>query len=123
MSQLHKRASDIEVYSRVTFWALLLGGFTAIVYERFNWNCPMKTIGLACPGCGCGNAAKMLFEMDPIQALYVEPTAVLFLVSLSVLAFARNIKTLYETELARKLVFFSPLGLGFGNLIFQLSAR
>jgi len=123
MNHLLNRVTDIRVYSQVTLGALLIGGAGALIYERFNWSCPMKSVGLACPGCGCGHAAKVLFDRGPIEAFDAQPTAVLFLATLLLLATAWKIKLLHKTALARGLVLFSPLGLGLINLIFQLLKR
>jgi hypothetical protein len=123
MNHLPNRVSDIRVYSQVTLGALLIGGVGTLVYERLEWSCPMKTVGLACPGCGCGQAAKVFFDRGPIEAFHVEPTAIVFLVSLLLLVTAWKVKIFHETALARNLVLIAPIGLGFTNLAFQLLMR
>jgi len=99
----------------------LLGGATAtVLYRTLGLNCPMQSIGLACPGCGCGRAAIALVADGPVAALQQQPTALLFLISIAILAVVGRTMWIATTRWRSYLVVLLPVHLAFGNLVFQL---
>jgi hypothetical protein len=108
-------AANIAAYS-------LLGGTGATVFYRVvGLGCPMQSIGLACPGCGCGRAATALISEGPIAAIQQQPTALLLLVSIVLLAVVgRSVRVSKERWLS-SFVILLPFPLAFANLVFQLN--
>ena len=99
----------------------LVGGASAtFIYGFLGLNCPMQSIGLACPGCGCGRAAVALVSDGPITALRNQPTALLLLMSIVVLAVAGRTMWVTTKRWRAYFVVLLPLHLAFGNLVFQL---
>jgi hypothetical protein len=99
----------------------LLGGAAAtVLYRALGLNCPMQSIGLACPGCGCGRAATALISDGPIAAFQQQPTALLFLASLVLLAAVGRLMWVSRERWLSHLVVLLPLHLAFANLVFQL---
>ena len=99
----------------------LLGGSAAtVLYRSLGLNCPMQSIGLACPGCGCGRAAVALVTDGPVAAIQQQPTALLFLMSIVVLAVFGRTMWIASERWRSYLVVLLPVHLAFGNLVFQL---
>jgi hypothetical protein len=99
----------------------LLGGATAtVLYSSLGLGCPMQAVGLACPGCGCGRAATALISEGPIAAFQQQPTALLFLASLVLLAVVGRLMWVSKERWLSHLVVLLPLHLAFVNLVFQL---
>ena len=46
---------------------LSVGSLTSLLYAIFNLHCPWKSIGLACPGCGCSRAVSFVFNGKPLS--------------------------------------------------------
>ncbi|CAB4627136.1 unannotated protein [freshwater metagenome] len=99
----------------------LAGGSAAtVLYNSLGLNCPMQSIGLACPGCGCGRAAIAFVADGPMAAIQAQPTALLFLMSIVVLAVVGRTMWITTKRWRSYLVVLLPLHLAFGNLVFQL---
>lgn len=70
---------------------LSFGAIGTLAENALGYECPLRKIGLACPGCGCGRAATTLFSKGPIQMMAQQPTAGILIVVLlltTVLSFA-----------------------------------
>ena len=59
----------------------LSGALGLAIYSHWDLQCPLRSIGLACPGCGCGRAVTALVESGPWAMVRAQPTASVFLFS------------------------------------------
>jgi hypothetical protein len=81
----------------------------------------MKSLGLACPGCGCSRASFAILKDGPVEAFRVQPTAFLLLFSLFALAFIGRLAWVQHEKWRSNLVVLLPIHLAFVNLVFQLN--
>ena len=51
------------------------GAVGILAGNTLGYDCPLRKIGLACPGCGCGRAVTTLFSEGPIEMIARQPTA------------------------------------------------
>jgi hypothetical protein len=73
--------------------SLLAGGVAgASLYGVLGWECPMRMIGLACPGCGCGRTASLLVSEGIWPAFRQQPTAFVLLSTLVLIAIVGRFK-------------------------------
>ena len=54
---------------------LVTGAFGSLVFSVTGLRCPFRTVGLACPGCGCGRAVGAFLEGGAGAAFRAQPTA------------------------------------------------
>lgn len=74
------RRSLSWVWTLVLFGGAAGAGLSALT----GFRCPWRSMGLACPGCGCTRAAVQFFTEGPLAAFRDQPTALLLLISLAV---------------------------------------
>jgi hypothetical protein len=55
------------------------GALGMAIYSHWDLQCPLRSIGLACPGCGCGRAVAALVDRGPWAMVRDQPTAAVFL--------------------------------------------
>jgi hypothetical protein len=113
-------AVDSRTAANISALTLAGGSAATILYGSLGLGCPMQSIGLACPGCGCGRAATALISDGPIAAFQQQPTALLFLASLVLLAAVGRLMWVSKERWLSHLVVLLPLHLAFVNLVFQL---
>ena len=105
---------------------LSVGSLTSLLYAVFNLHCPWKSIGLACPGCGCSRAVSFVFNGKPLEALHIQPTATLLITLLvfsAALAALVEIRTSIEKGWMGATLLCGLLVAGFINTVFQFSQR
>jgi len=54
---------------------LSFGAIGTLAGSALDYECPLRKIGLVCPGCGCGRAVTTLFSKGPIEMMTIQPTA------------------------------------------------
>ena len=96
------------------------GAAMTAVYMPLGIRCPMQAMGFACPGCGCGRALIAVLRDGPLMAIQLQPTALLFLLSLTVLALIGRLTWVANKNAVSNALVSMPFALGFGNLVFQL---
>lgn len=111
---------DSKYAANIAGYVLLSGAVTTAIYRISGFQCPMRSIGLACPGCGCGRASIDLLKHGPLVAFQNQPTALLFLLSIVVLAFTGRWAWTIQKKWASSLVVMLPIHLAFANLVLQL---
>ena len=105
---------------------LSVGSLTSLLYAVFNLHCPWRSIGLACPGCGCSRAVSFVFKGKPLEALRVQPTATLLITLLvfsAALAALVEIRTSIEKRWMGSCLLCGLLVTGLINTVFQFSQR
>ena len=105
---------------------LSVGSLTSLLYAVFNLHCPWKSIGLACPGCGCSRAVSFVFNGKPLEALHIQPTATLLITLLvfsAALASLVEIRTSIEKRWMGATLLCGLLVAGIINTVFQFSQR
>ena len=105
---------------------LSVGSLTSLLYANLNLNCPWKSIGLACPGCGCNRAVSFVFNGKPLEALRIQPTATLLITLLvfsAALAVLVEIITSIEKRWMGEALLCGLLVAGLINTVFQFSRR
>ena len=115
-----KISFKIRSASNIAGWVLVGGAVSTVVYKSLGLRCPMQSVGLACPGCGCGRAFVAVLTDGPIEAFQLQPSALLFLFSLTILAVIGRLTWVADKNALSNVVVSLPLALGFGNLVFQL---
>lgn len=100
---------------------LFSGALGALLGPLLGLRCPWRSMGLACPGCGCTRAAVTFLTEGPIAAFRSQPTATLLL-----LTFASGVAIALLPEGSRWARWSGPavavavLVTGAANLMFQL---
>lgn len=81
---LHDRLSSMTPQQTTGMFAAIVGSGIATtgLYRVTGLSCPMSSLGLACPGCGCGRAATKFLQEGLVSALAAQPTATVLLLSL-----------------------------------------
>ena len=105
---------------------LSVGSLTSLLYANLNLHCPWKSIGLACPGCGCSRAVSFVFNGKPLEALRIQPTATLLITLLvfsAALAALVEIRTSIEKRWTGAALLCAVLGTGLINTVVQFSQR
>lgn len=67
------------------------GAIGTLAGNTIGYDCPLRKIGWACPGCGCGRAVTTLLSKGPVEMMAEQPTAGTLIVVLTlttVLSFA-----------------------------------
>ena len=72
---VHQRT--LGIVSTATVGAGTLG---LVLSKTIGMSCPFRTLGFACPGCGCSRAVESLFRHGPVEMFRDQPTATIFLV-------------------------------------------
>lgn len=72
-----------RVVSRVALLVLAGGAGGALLGQTIGYRCPWRSIGLACPGCGCVRAVVGFLSEGPLAALREQPTASLLVLLLA----------------------------------------
>lgn len=101
--------------------SLVGGAVSTALYQLFELTCPMRSMGLACPGCGCGRAAISFVFDGPAAAIREQPTALLLLLSLLLLASVGRLSWFSSGKWRSNFVIVMPIHLALGNLAFQLN--
>ena len=114
-------AIDVRASSRIAGYVLAGGAVATVVYRAIGFECPMRSVGLACPGCGCGRATVALLRSGPVQSFREQPTALLFLLSLVALASLGKLAWVQREKWRSNLVVLLPVHLALANLVFQLN--
>lgn len=107
--------------AKVATYVLAAGAVTTPIYSSIGLQCPMRSLGLACPGCGCGRALTSLISNGVQSAFRTQPTALLLLSTLFLLAITGRIDFVNRNKLTSSLVVLVPIHLAFVNLVFQLN--
>jgi hypothetical protein len=106
----------------------VIGMMGSLVYWALGIRCPFATVGAACPGCGCGTAARLLIGDGPATMVQKEPTSSLLLVVLLVAAIsslviiATNASNKVQTAWSR-MGWFVLIVVASANAIFQMYVR
>lgn len=111
---------DARSASNIAGYVLVGGATLTALYAPLGLRCPMQSVGLACPGCGCGRASIALFREGPLEAFRLQPTALLFLFSITVLAVGGRWAWTTRQKWISNIVVALPILLGCVNLVFQL---
>jgi len=96
------------------------GLISTVIFRVSGLQCPLRAIGWACPGCGCGRAVVSFFSHGPLEAFYSQPTALLLVVFISLIATLGRVKRINLRRNYVKGVAAIASVLGISNLIFQL---
>ena len=51
------------------------GAIGTLAGNTIGYDCPLRKIGWACPGCGCGRAVTTLLSKGPVEMMAEQPTA------------------------------------------------
>ena len=98
------------------------GLISTVIFRVSGLQCPLRTIGLACPGCGCGRAIVSLFSQGPIEAVYSQPTALLLVLFIFLIATLGRVKRInLRRNFGLKATSIAGM-LGISNLVFQIMA-
>ena len=103
------------------------GGLVGLtVFSISGLRCPFRSVGLACPGCGCGRALASFVDGGPVAMWRNQPTATLFLtlwvIAVGFTAIAHLVTG--STQLRRQAVSMGWLFIAIGaitNLLYQLA--
>ena len=96
------------------------GLISTVIFRVSGLQCPLRAIGLACPGCGCGRAVVSFFTNGPFEAFYSQPTALLLVVFIGLIATLGRVKGINLRRNYVKGVAAIACILGISNLIFQI---
>ena len=96
------------------------GLISTVIFRVSGLQCPLRAIGWACPGCGCGRAVVSFFSHGPLEAFYSQPTALLLVVFIGLIATLGRVKGINLRRNYVKGVAVIASVLGISNLIFQI---
>ena len=85
-------------YFLMSFVTLGIGGIGTLIGSAGSYECPLRAIGLACPGCGCGRAVTTLFQSGPIKVYEAQPTAGALVMVIGLLLFVSSISTFTQSR-------------------------
>ena len=85
-------------YFLMSFVTLGIGGIGTLIGSAGSYECPLRAIGLACPGCGCGRAVTTLFQSGPIKMYEAQPTAGALVMVIGLLLFVSAFSTFAESK-------------------------
>lgn len=60
------------------------GALGLLLAKTIGFSCPFRSVGFACPGCGCSRAVNSLIGDGPIEMFRTQPTATVFLVMIGI---------------------------------------
>ena len=55
------------------------GALGLLLSKTVGFSCPFRSMGFACPGCGCSRAVESLVQHGPLEMFRAQPTATIFL--------------------------------------------
>lgn len=90
-------------YFLMSSLTLGIGGLGTLIGSAGSYECPLRAIGLACPGCGCGRAVTALIQSGPIKMYEAQPTASALVIVIGLLLFVSVISTFSESKLSLRL--------------------
>ena len=97
------RTIEPRDYFFISFGILGIGGLGTLIGSVGSYECPLKSIGLACPGCGCGRAVTALIQSGPIKMYEAQPTASALVMIIGLLLFVSALSTFSESKLTELL--------------------
>ena len=103
------RTIEPRDYFFISFGILGIGGLGTLIGSVGSYECPLKSIGLACPGCGCGRAVTALIQSGPIKMYEAQPTASALVMIIGLLLFVSALSTFSESKLSEQLSKILPL--------------
>ena len=92
------RTIEPRDYFLMSFVTLGIGGIGTLIGSAGSYECPLRAIGLACPGCGCGRAVTTLFQSGPIKMYEAQPTAGALVMVIGLLLFVSAFSTFAESK-------------------------
>jgi hypothetical protein len=60
------------------------GALGLLLSKIIGFSCPFRSMGLACPGCGCSRAVESLVQHGPLEMFRAQPTATIFLLFIGI---------------------------------------
>jgi hypothetical protein len=60
------------------------GALGLLLSKIIGFSCPFRSMGFACPGCGCSRAVESLVQHGPLEMFRAQPTATIFLVMIGI---------------------------------------
>ena len=121
------RTIEPRDYFFISFGTLGMGGLGTLIGSGGNYECPLESIGLACPGCGCGRAVTALIQSGPIKMYEAQPTASALVMIIGLLLFVSALSTFSEfkwsVQLAKILPWVAILFVvtAITNFVYQIS--
>ena len=121
------RTIEPRDYFFISFGILGIGGLGTLIGSVGSYECPLKSIGLACPGCGCGRAVTALIQSGPIKMYEAQPTASALVMIIGLLLFVSALSTFSKSKLSLRLAKTLPwLAILFAvsvitNFVYQIS--
>ena len=92
------RTIEPRDYFLMSFVTLGIGGIGTLIGSAGSYECPLRAIGLACPGCGCGRAVTTLFQSGPIKMYEAQPTAGALVMVIGLLLFVSSVSTFAQSK-------------------------
>ena len=92
------RTIEPRDYFLMSFVTSGIGGIGTLIGSAGSYECPLRAIGLACPGCGCGRAVTTLFQSGPIKMYEAQPTAGALVMVIGLLLFVSSFSTFAESK-------------------------
>ena len=92
------RTIEPRDYFLMSFVTSGIGGIGTLIGSAGSYECPLRAIGLACPGCGCGRAVTTLFQSGPIKMYEAQPTAGALVMVIGLLLFVSAFSTFAESK-------------------------
>ena len=112
------RTIEPRDYFLMSFVNLGIGGIGTLIGSAGSYECPLRAIGLACPGCGCGRAVTTLFQSGPIKMYEAQPTAGALVMVIGLLLFVSAFSTFAESKWSSLTVKILP----WVSILFAVSA-
>jgi hypothetical protein len=60
------------------------GALGLLLSKIIGFSCPFRSMGFACPGCGCSRAVESLVQHGPLEMFRAQPTATIFLLFIGI---------------------------------------
>ena len=60
------------------------GALGFLLSKTIGFSCPFRSMGFACPGCGCSRAVEVLFREGPFEMFRAQPTATIFILFIGI---------------------------------------
>jgi hypothetical protein len=60
------------------------GALGLLLSKITGFSCPFRSMGLACPGCGCSRAVESFVQHGPLEMFRAQPTATIFLLFIGI---------------------------------------
>ena len=92
------RTIEPRDYFLMSFVTSGIGGIGTLIGSAGSYECPLRAIGLACPGCGCGRAVTTLFQSGPIKMYEAQPTAGALVMVIGLLLFVSSVSTFAQSK-------------------------